>query len=202
MMIAGGLAGLAGASRRWASTTNLPRSLPAPSASTASPWRCWGRPTRSAWCFRPFAGRAGRWRLADAVRSGVSADIIQIIQALVLAFVAAPTDHPPDLSHPQAERPDRIHRLQQRVGEVAHDGQPTNAHHSPMSSAGFLACWRFSGDGAAGQHHALGENTWLRVFFGVSALNFTLRASVPLILGALSASCANAPASSTSASKA
>jgi ABC-type uncharacterized transport system permease subunit len=33
---------------------------------------------------------------------------------------------------------------------------------------------------------ALGENTWLRVFFGVSALNFTLRASVPLILGALS----------------
>ena len=33
---------------------------------------------------------------------------------------------------------------------------------------------------------ALGENTWLRVFFGVSALNFTLRASVPLILGAMS----------------
>jgi simple sugar transport system permease protein len=32
---------------------------------------------------------------------------------------------------------------------------------------------------------ALGENVWLRVFFGVSALNFTLRASVPLILGAL-----------------
>jgi ABC-type uncharacterized transport system permease subunit len=28
--------------------------------------------------------------------------------------------------------------------------------------------------------------TWLRVFFGVSALNFTLRASVPLVLGALS----------------
>ncbi len=33
---------------------------------------------------------------------------------------------------------------------------------------------------------SLGENTWLRVFFGVSALNFTLRASVPLILGAMS----------------
>ena len=32
---------------------------------------------------------------------------------------------------------------------------------------------------------ALGENVWLRIFFGVSALNFTLRASVPLILGAL-----------------
>ncbi|HAJ35184.1 MAG TPA: ABC transporter permease [Chloroflexi bacterium] len=32
----------------------------------------------------------------------------------------------------------------------------------------------------------LGENVWLRVFFGVSALNFTLRASVPLILGAMS----------------
>lgn len=32
----------------------------------------------------------------------------------------------------------------------------------------------------------LGENTWLRVLFGVSALNFTLRASVPLVLGALS----------------
>ena len=31
----------------------------------------------------------------------------------------------------------------------------------------------------------LGENRWLRVFFSVSALNFTLRASVPLILGAL-----------------
>ncbi len=31
----------------------------------------------------------------------------------------------------------------------------------------------------------LRENAWLRVFFGVSALNFTLRASVPLILGAL-----------------
>lgn len=28
--------------------------------------------------------------------------------------------------------------------------------------------------------------TWLRVLFGVSALNFTLRASVPLVLGALS----------------
>lgn len=33
---------------------------------------------------------------------------------------------------------------------------------------------------------ALGEVTWLRVLLGVSALNFTLRASVPLILGALS----------------
>jgi len=32
---------------------------------------------------------------------------------------------------------------------------------------------------------AFKDNTWLRVFFGVSALNFTLRASVPLILGAL-----------------
>ena len=32
---------------------------------------------------------------------------------------------------------------------------------------------------------ALGENVWLRIFFGVSALNFTLRASIPLILGAL-----------------
>ncbi len=32
----------------------------------------------------------------------------------------------------------------------------------------------------------LGQHTWLRVLFGVSALNFTLRASVPLILGALS----------------
>ncbi len=31
----------------------------------------------------------------------------------------------------------------------------------------------------------LGEITWLRVLFGVSALNFTLRASVPLVLGAL-----------------
>ncbi|MFZ1771641.1 MAG: ABC transporter permease, partial [Caldilinea sp.] len=30
------------------------------------------------------------------------------------------------------------------------------------------------------------SNVWLRVFFGVSALNFTLRASVPLILGAMS----------------
>lgn len=33
----------------------------------------------------------------------------------------------------------------------------------------------------------LGENnTWLRVLFGISALNFTLRATVPLVLGALS----------------
>jgi len=32
---------------------------------------------------------------------------------------------------------------------------------------------------------ALGQYTWLRVLFGVSALNFTLRASVPLVLGAL-----------------
>ncbi|MBW7881558.1 MAG: ABC transporter permease [Caldilineaceae bacterium] len=32
---------------------------------------------------------------------------------------------------------------------------------------------------------ALQQYTWLRVFFGISALNFTLRASVPLILGAL-----------------
>ena len=32
---------------------------------------------------------------------------------------------------------------------------------------------------------SLQDNTWLNVFFGVSALNFTLRASVPLILGAL-----------------
>jgi len=31
----------------------------------------------------------------------------------------------------------------------------------------------------------LGRYTWLRVLFGVSALNFTLRASVPLVLGAL-----------------
>ena len=33
---------------------------------------------------------------------------------------------------------------------------------------------------------ALGSVTWLRVLFGVSALNFTLRATVPLALGALS----------------
>jgi len=32
----------------------------------------------------------------------------------------------------------------------------------------------------------LADATWLRVLFGISALNFTLRASVPLILGALS----------------
>ncbi len=32
----------------------------------------------------------------------------------------------------------------------------------------------------------LGERTWLRVLFGVSALNFTLRAAIPLILGAMS----------------
>lgn len=31
----------------------------------------------------------------------------------------------------------------------------------------------------------LGQNPWLRVFFSVSALNFTLRASVPLVLGAM-----------------
>lgn len=33
---------------------------------------------------------------------------------------------------------------------------------------------------------ALNQYTWLRVLFGVSALNFTLRATVPLVLGALS----------------
>lgn len=32
----------------------------------------------------------------------------------------------------------------------------------------------------------LGQYTWLRVLFGVSALNFTLRAAIPLVLGALS----------------
>lgn len=32
---------------------------------------------------------------------------------------------------------------------------------------------------------ALGESRWMRIFFGVSALNFTVRAAVPLILGAL-----------------
>ena len=32
----------------------------------------------------------------------------------------------------------------------------------------------------------LNQYTWLRVLFGVSALNFTLRASIPLVLGALS----------------
>lgn len=32
----------------------------------------------------------------------------------------------------------------------------------------------------------LSQVTWLRVLFGVSALNFTLRAAVPLVLGALS----------------
>ncbi len=32
----------------------------------------------------------------------------------------------------------------------------------------------------------LGENLWMRVFFGISALNFTLRATIPLVLGALS----------------
>jgi simple sugar transport system permease protein len=33
---------------------------------------------------------------------------------------------------------------------------------------------------------SLKEVTWLRVLFGISALNFTLRAAVPLVLGALS----------------
>jgi simple sugar transport system permease protein len=33
---------------------------------------------------------------------------------------------------------------------------------------------------------SLGEATWLRVLFGISALNFALRAAVPLVLGALS----------------
>ena len=35
-------------------------------------------------------------------------------------------------------------------------------------------------------HTSLREQTWLRVLFGISALNFTLRATVPLALGALS----------------
>ncbi len=35
-------------------------------------------------------------------------------------------------------------------------------------------------------HTGLKQVTWLRVLFGISALNFTLRASVPLVLGALS----------------
>jgi ABC-type uncharacterized transport system permease subunit len=33
---------------------------------------------------------------------------------------------------------------------------------------------------------SLGEEPWLRILFGVSALNFTLRSAIPLILGALS----------------
>jgi ABC-type uncharacterized transport system permease subunit len=33
---------------------------------------------------------------------------------------------------------------------------------------------------------SLGDTLWLRVLFGVSALNFTIRAAVPLVLGALS----------------
>jgi simple sugar transport system permease protein len=33
---------------------------------------------------------------------------------------------------------------------------------------------------------SLGDAVWLRVLFGVSALNFTIRAAVPLVLGALS----------------
>ena len=33
---------------------------------------------------------------------------------------------------------------------------------------------------------SLNQYVWLRIFFGISALNFMLRASVPLILGALS----------------
>jgi simple sugar transport system permease protein len=33
---------------------------------------------------------------------------------------------------------------------------------------------------------SLGQVTWLRILFGVSALNFTLRATIPLVLGALS----------------
>jgi simple sugar transport system permease protein len=33
---------------------------------------------------------------------------------------------------------------------------------------------------------SLGDAIWLRVLFGVSALNFTIRAAVPLVLGALS----------------
>ena len=32
---------------------------------------------------------------------------------------------------------------------------------------------------------SLGDSKWMRIFFGISALNFTLRASVPLILGAM-----------------
>lgn len=32
----------------------------------------------------------------------------------------------------------------------------------------------------------LGESEWMQIFFGTSALNFTLRAAVPLILGAMS----------------
>jgi ABC-type uncharacterized transport system permease subunit len=33
---------------------------------------------------------------------------------------------------------------------------------------------------------AIGENVWMRVFFGKSALNFTVRFTIPLVLGALS----------------
>jgi hypothetical protein len=78
------------------------------------------------------------------------ADIIQVIQALVLAFVAAPTIIRQTLSHPQAERSDRIHSIQQRVGEVAHNGQPTNARHILRYRRAGVG---LSGDGAAGQHH-------------------------------------------------
>ena len=50
--------------------------------------------------------------------SGVSQDIIQVIQALVLAFVAAPLIIRQLYRIRKPTEPGRRHRLQQRVGKV------------------------------------------------------------------------------------
>ena len=99
MVIAGGLAGLAGAVRHPRRLAHGCRPASRPGwASTASPWRSSATRGRSAWSAAAFlfgALRAARRRCRP--QTGTPLDLVVIIQALVILFIAAPGPRPRDL---------------------------------------------------------------------------------------------------------
>ena len=93
MALSGGLAGLAGALDVVGLNFYYAAGLHAPAtASTASPSPCSAAPIRSA-CCRPRCYSADWRRVPRACSScrQIPIDIIQLVQALILIFVAAPT---------------------------------------------------------------------------------------------------------------
>ncbi len=108
MLISGGLAGLAAATVILGTSRRRSRSTAtAPTASTASRSRCSGGPSRSAWCFAGLlfgALHVGGTYVEGATLGQVPADIVQVLEGLIVLFVAAPAADPGGLPAPLDQR--------------------------------------------------------------------------------------------------
>ena len=125
MTLSGGLAGLAGASQVLGVTRSLTAGLSPGYGFDAIAIALVGKSHPfGAWCWPPLLFgflRSGATPMQSL--AGIPIDIISIIQALVIVFVAAPDHHPRALSHRGPARDRHKVVSHPRVGILRADGR-------------------------------------------------------------------------------